>query len=507
MKQNKSDLKCFIWIGVGIFLVVFLGKVKGEEMIKEENPVQQRFSLDLKGVNVREFLRILSLKTGYTIIPTKSVRGTVTIFLNNVTWQDALDTVCIMQDLAYKKKDSIIMVMSGSEYKKIFGEKFIEKKEIKTIKLNYAKPESVFRVLNEIKSEIGKVIVDKDSATLILMDTPEKLNLMQEVIEKIDQLLQGLVLNLNYAKPEDVKNYVENLVTPDIGKVFVDERTQKVIVYDLPQRIEKIKNLVKAFDEESRQVCIEVKIVQVTLSDKNQRGVEWERLESSWHNLDFKGNFPVRSSLSSYGKISIGTLSEDDYEFVLNFLKTQGDAQIISRPQITVLNNQEAKILVGKREAYVTQNVSQGAETTITSEQVNFIEVGIKLNVTPTINKESFITMKIKSEISEVSDTLKTQSSEVPIVQTSEAETVVKVKDGTMIMIAGLIKEEKRDDISGVPLLSKIPIFGARDKSKTRTELIIFLTPRILKEKKKTERERNSSFRISKRLPGEREVF
>jgi type II secretory pathway component GspD/PulD (secretin) len=116
--------------------------------------------------------------------------------------------------------------------------------------------------------------------------------------------------------------------------------------------------------------------------------------------------------------------------------------------------------------------------------------------------------MKIKPEVSTVRETLTTSlGSVIPIVETSEAETVVKVKDGTMIMIAGLIKEEKRDDISGVPLLSKIPIFGTRDKSKTRTELIIFLTPRILKEKKKTEKERNSSFRISKRLPGEREVF
>jgi type II secretory pathway component GspD/PulD (secretin) len=493
MKQNKSDYFCFIWIGVGIFLLVFLGKIKAEEIIKEENSAQQKFSFDLKGVDVGKFLKTLSLKTGYTIIPTKSVRGTITIFLNNVTWQEALDLVCLMQDLAYEKKDNIITVMSGSEYEKLFGKKFIERKKIKTVKLNYAKPENVFKVLNEIKSNVGKVIMDKDSATFILIDTPQNLDLMQEVINQLDQPLESIVLDLNYAKPEDVKEYVSSLITPDVGKVIIDERTNKVIVYDLPQRIKKIESLVKTFDEESRQVRIEVKIVQVALTDRNQRGVEWEKLESSWHNLDFKGSFPISSSLSSYGQVSIGTLSEDDYEFVLKFLKTQGDTQIVSQPQITVLDNQEAKILVGKREAYVTQNVSQGADTTVTSEQVNFIDVGIKLSVTPKINKEGFITMKIKPEVSEVSDTLKTQVSEVPIVGTSEAETVVKVKDGTTIMIAGLIKEEKRDDRSGTPFFSNSPLLNTRDRNITRTELIVFITPHIVGGENKNLSQRNAN--------------
>jgi type II secretory pathway component GspD/PulD (secretin) len=151
-----------------------------------------------------------------------------------------------------------------------------------------------------------------------------------------------------------------------------------------------------------------------------------------------------------------------------------------------VINNQEAKILVGSREAYITQTQSQAESTTVTAESVQFIDVGVKLNVVPSINKDGYITMKIKPEVSSVRETLKTTlGSQVPIVETSESETVVKVKDGNMIMIAGLMKEDKRKDVTGWPFLSRLPIigaaFGARADLRKKTEVIIFLTPYIIK--------------------------
>jgi type II secretory pathway component GspD/PulD (secretin) len=149
-----------------------------------------------------------------------------------------------------------------------------------------------------------------------------------------------------------------------------------------------------------------------------------------------------------------------------------------------VLNNQEAKVMVGTREAYITSTQSQADTTTITSESVQFIDVGVKLTLTPAINKDGFITLKIKPEVSSVKTTITTDTgSRVPIVSTSEATTVVKVKDGTMIMIAGLREESKRENITGVPVLAKIPLiggfFGSRANQNKRTELIVFVAPHI----------------------------
>ena len=170
----------------------------------------------------------------------------------------------------------------------------------------------------------------------------------------------------------------------------------------------------------------------------------------------------------------------------MKFLQTYGKTRTLSRPRLAVVDNQEAKILVGTRQAYVSQTLSQSATgPTVTSESIQFVDVGVKLNVVPSISSDSFIVMKIKPEVSAVETTLTTYlGSQIPIIKTSEAESVVKVKDGTMIMIGGLIKEESPDDITGWPYLSKLKgagfLFGKRTVQRKRTELVIFITPHII---------------------------
>ena len=136
--------------------------------------------------------------------------------------------------------------------------------------------------------------------------------------------------------------------------------------------------------------------------------------------------------------------------------------------------------MVGVREAYITQTQSQATSTTVTSETVEFIDVGVKLKIVPKIGADGFITMKLKPEVSSVKETITTDlGSRIPIVQTAQSETVVKVKDGTMIMIAGMTRIEDTDTVKGWPAISKIPIlgviFGYRSSTKKRTEVIIFL--------------------------------
>ena len=116
---------------------------------------------------------------------------------------------------------------------------------------------------------------------------------------------------------------------------------------------------------------------------------------------------------------------------------------------------------------------------------MHFIDVGLKLVVVPTIGADGFITMKIKPEVSSVKDTLTTEAgSVIPIVQTSQSETVVKVKDGRTLIIAGLFKQEDTSDNNGLPKLSRIPVlgflFGNKTKESKRTELVIFITPTII---------------------------
>jgi len=451
---------------------------------------EERISLDLKGIDIIDLFRILSIKTGLTLVPSKGVTGRVNIFLNNLTFEDALDVVLLSQDLACEKEDNILHIMTDAEYKTIYGKPYTEKRKFKYIKLKYAKPSAVSAAIGQLKSDIGKIIIDESTGTVFLMDIPEKLLLMEKSIIELDKPMEMQIFDLNYAKTQDAKAQLSSVITPGVGQVVVDERSSKAMVMDLPEKMTQIRKVVKALDAEAKQVFMEVEIAQVTLSDQFQRGVDWDSIFSSLKGLKLTDAFALSSMAattpSTISMVKVGTLATDNFSVLLGSLETYGDIKILSRPRIAAINNQEAKIMVGLRDAYVTSTQSTSEGTNVVSETIEFIDVGVKLNVVPTINEEGFVTMKIKAEVSSASAApiITSIGSRIPIVETSEAETTVKIKDGTMLMIGGLIRDEKRNEISGTPFLSKIPIlgsfFGTRNALTKKTELVIFLTPYII---------------------------
>ncbi len=472
-----------------IFFILFLvlalfssGLIKSQAESESAN-----ISIDLKSVDIIELLRILSLKTGRTIVPSKSLSGRITIFLNNVSFDDVLDIILLSQGLACHKSGEIIYVLTNPEYKAIHGKDYLEARKMSTVRLNYAKPAGIFNAISQLKSEIGKIIVDEASGTIILMDIPEKLELLEKTITELDHPLETAIYDLNYAKPADAKTTLSAAITPGTGEVIIDERSGKAIISDLPKKMERLEAIVQTLDEEARQVFVEAEIVQVTLSDKYQRGIDWEKVFGEGvDTLDFVGYFPVSPALAAYQKISVGTLSENRYKSVVNLLDTFGDTEVLSQPKLAIVNKEEASIMVGSREAYVTQTSSQSTSTTVTSESVEFIDVGIKLKVSPTINNDGFISMKIKPEVSSVRETITTSlGSRIPIVQTSEAETTVKIKDGVTIMLGGMVEDRYSDSVEGIPGLSRLPVlgnlFGRRAKETKKTELIIFITPHLIR--------------------------
>jgi type II secretory pathway component GspD/PulD (secretin) len=140
---------------------------------------------------------------------------------------------------------------------------------------------------------------------------------------------------------------------------------------------------------------------------------------------------------------------------------------------------------VGSKQVYVTTAAIQSQTTTETAEAVNFVDVGVKLYVTPSIGADGYISMKVRPEVSSVIQTYKTASGNtIPIVETSETETTVLIKNGATIIIGGLMKEEKIKDVNQIPILGSIPVLGHLFKNtieeKKKTELAIFLTCRII---------------------------
>jgi MSHA biogenesis protein MshL len=469
-------------------------------LTKSENARNTRFSdrisLDLKGIDINELFKMLSAKSGITIVTSPEIKGRITVLMDNLSFSDALDVIMTIQGLAYVRKGNVVKVMTASEYEKLYGKKYSEHKETRTFKLAYAKPANVLNVINSLKSDLGKIISDDSTGTIIIIDTPQSMPVIAEAIKELDQPLETVVFDVNYARFADIKSFLNDLITPGVGQIILDERSLKVVVYDLPQRLVRIKKLMEEFDAQSRQVLITGEILEVEIDDKFQSGIDWDKIFKSVNmdNLDFVAKFPVTPALSSYGKISVGTLASDGYNLVINMLSEYGNTRVLTRPRIVAVNKEEAKILVGTREAYVTSSQSQGESTTITAESVQFVDVGLKLVVVPTIGADGFVTMKIKPEVSSVKETLTTDAGTVvPIVQTSQSETVVKVQDGRTLVIAGLFRQQDTDNSNGLPKLSRMPIlghlFGNKTKENKRTELVIFITPTIITGASNTGRE------------------
>ena len=370
---------------------------------------------------------------------------------------------------------------------------------------------------------------------MLLMDTPEKITQMEASLEEFERQYDNTVrvFVLKYAKAKEVEEIIRTrLDAKKVGMIKADERSNSVIVQALSGRMEEVSRLIDSLDEQTKEVLIETKIVKIKLSNQLTEGLEWEGIfgfmsngtpsyfgSTPFTDITAGSNTPTFTSRTDrftemYGNYNsypfsgttgglnssvkttagenmhFGMIRGDaDFDVLFNLLKTLGDTKVLANPKIVVVNNQEAKIHIGERQAYVTTTTTTGQTTSTIAEEVQFVDVGIKLAVTPNINDEGFITMKVKPEVSTVSSILITPTNnKIPIIDTSLAETTVMVKDGTTLLIGGLRKEEKQKVFEQMPVLGEIPIIGKAFKSgynKTeRTELLVLITPHIISGKK-----------------------
>ncbi len=480
--RESRVASCELWV-VAFFILSFI-LVPGRAVQAQEKP-QERVTLQFQGVDIREVLKILAEQAGFNLVAGRNVAGQVTLFVKEVDPWEAFEVILAANELAYERQGEILSIMTQRDYELLHGQPYQDRRVFKSMILRYSKVADVSRALTQMKSNIGRVIADEATNTLILMDTPTLVEQMSGLAQGMDQPLETRIFPINYGTVKALTPVLQEAVTKGVGRVLADERSNQAAVTDYPAKLEEIGRIVQAFDERSRQVLIDAKILQVTLSDKFQLGIDWEVLARE--NITIKG--PNALNLTAGGSLKIAQAalsSAGDYKILVEALRTFGNTRILSEPRITVLNNQEAKILVGSKEPYVTTQISQtGTGTAVTAETVNFIDIGVKLFVTPTISRDRFVSMKIRPEVSSRTGTLTTgQKNEVPIVETTEAETVLMVEDGGMVILGGLIKDEVSKDQQRIPFLGDLPVLGIpfRSTKETvkKTELVVFLTPHVL---------------------------
>ncbi|MFH1504205.1 MAG: secretin N-terminal domain-containing protein, partial [Candidatus Omnitrophota bacterium] len=255
-------------------------------------------SLDLREMDIVDTIKFLATKGNLNIVATKSVSGRVTLFLNSVTIADVLDIIILTNSLARETKKNIITLMTDAEYKALYGKPYVDKRDAKTIVLKYADPSGVVTMLGNIKSDVGKVVADTTTATVILIDIPEKIEEMEEIIKQVDLPTISRVIPtveetfvLSYAEAKTIAAEITKSLTENIGVIRTDERTNTLVIADLAHNMEKIRKLVKAFDAKTKQVLVEAKVVELTLDDDDYKGIEWEKIFRTGDNLDLPEHF------------------------------------------------------------------------------------------------------------------------------------------------------------------------------------------------------------------------
>jgi len=467
-----------------------------------------KVTLELKGVDILDVLKVLSKKSGLNIVAGKNVRGQVTLFLQDVDVWDALKIVLETSDLAYEKKGDIIKVITESDYEARYGRPYEDKTVTEIIKLTDAKVQIASEILNQLKSTVGRIIIDESTNSMIIIDTSEALASMQKAIKMIDVPMETRVFPLKYAKAEDIEAQLSELVTPNVGVIKVDNRTNKVVVTDIAAKLDHITEMVYAFDEKPIQVLIEAKIIEVVLEDEYVLGIDWNvvmdrtNTESySFGNNSLGGRRITRKKGPLAGteatNLPMFTINSagDDFNAIISALEAMGKTNTLSNPRVTVLNNEEASIEVATKQPFVSQTVVQGDSTSTTADNVEFVDVGVTLTVVPTITKDQYILMEVNPEVSTAGTPLTLTSTDsngqqftrtvVPVVTSQEVETKVIIQSGTTLVLGGLIQDSQSVVQKKVPFLGDIPWLGSAFRNKSddfkKTELVVFITPYILR--------------------------
>lgn len=283
--------------------------------------------------------------------------------------------------------------------------------------------------------------------------------------------------------------------------VLVSPQAGLVSVRALPDELKTIRHFLKLSEDNlTRQVVIEARILEVTLSDEYQQGINWTEIVSNVGSTSLTFGTTagaIGNSISSaIGGVASLTFSNKDFSGVLNLLSTQGNIQVLSSPRVTALNNQKAVIKVGEDEYFVTDVSSQNTITTTTTSVAPNIELtpffsGIALDVTPQINDQGGILLHIHPSVIETEEqtkvvTLNQEQIVLPLAQSTirESDTVISANSGEIVVIGGLMQSIKTNVDSKTPFLGDIPFLGnlfknTREKE-VKKELIILLKPTVV---------------------------
>ncbi|WP_240190266.1 pilus (MSHA type) biogenesis protein MshL [Azospira oryzae] len=473
-------------------------------------PVEPRFDLAVTNAPASQVFMALVSGTRYSMLVPPEVAGSITVNLKNVTLREALESLRDLYGYDFRVQGNRITVMSNAMQTRVFQVNYLAGRRQGSSDVRVTS--SSISVVSPGASTSGSSTSSAQAQAATAAGTTGA-----GAGATRAQDSSRIYTSQDADFWTELKTALGAIVGTEDGRnVIINAHSGVILVRAMPGELRNVEQYLRATQAIiERQVMLEAKIIDVALSDAYQSGINWASF-SGHTTIGVAANgtslSPSGALTSSNASIRPGTdgnlgsvgsngffglaFRTKSFAALLNFLETQGNTQVLSSPRIATLNNQKAVLKVGTDEYYVT-NVSSttiASTTTTTTPTVTLQPFfsGIALDVTPQINETGLITLHIHPSISVVSSkekklnlgkdldmTLPLASSEI-----NESDTIVRVRDGEIVAIGGLMKQDQSDTSNGLPGIHQVPVlgnlFGQKSKVLNKRELVILLKPTVI---------------------------
>lgn len=353
------------------------------------------------------------------------------------------------------------------------------------------------------------ITIDARTNTLLVSGTTEYIKDVRRIVEHLDSIeateREGFIYRLRNAQADEVERTLQTYfqreaerfrqtLRPELLGSFTsqlerevtvvgDLKSNTVLVSASPRNVDLVRQMVKELDAAPPQVLIQVLLAEVTLDSSDNWGVDLRVKEFGGDMYTF-GALAAGAGVASALGVPNLTFASTDFELILRALQAKGKLEVLSRPQVTVTNNETANFQAGENIALVssTERTTDGR----TVANIERRDVGIILDVTPSISSDGFVRLRVEPEISAVSaqKTQITEDFQADRLTQRKLATVVRVRDGQTVVLGGLIQTQQEERRTKVPFVGDIPVIGqifrSKNISNVKTELLVILTPRVI---------------------------
>ncbi|MDF1639132.1 type IV pilus secretin PilQ [Alcanivorax jadensis] len=432
----------------------------------------EKLSLNFQDIEVRSVLQLIADFTGLNLVASDTVDGRITLRLQNVPWDQALELILKTKGLDKRKVGNVLLVAPADEIAAREQLELESQKQIASlaplrtqyVNVNYANAAEIKTLISgadkevgSLLSERGSVVVDKRTNTLIIQDTQARLNDIGDLIEQLDIPVQQVLIEARVV-----------VASNDVSKEFGVRWGG--LGYDGSQ----LANEGETSMFSGRLTSLrQLHYANIDRDDDGSLG-EIEEFNVDTNN-DLIVDLGVESSEASRFAVGFTSLASGLIELELSALEAEGHGELVATPKVLTADQQPAVIAAGQRVPYETAT-SSGATA------VKFIDAELRLEVTPHITPDDNIIMTLKV----FNDAISGFVADTPVVDTNRVETSVLVSDGETVVLGGIFQQEKRNSVAKTPFLGDLPwigkLFSRTTKVDDKQELLIFITPRLMKD-------------------------